>query len=123
LERKVHRMRTDTGQVFRLEDYRPSDYLIPRTELTFRLSPDRTSVVAELTLSRRPNIPAGTPLVLQGDGAVLKRIAIDGRALEASEYEASAEQLSVSSPPGAESFRLTIETEINPSANSALMGL
>ena len=32
-------MRTDTGQVFRLEDYRPSDYLIPETGLTFRLSP------------------------------------------------------------------------------------
>ncbi len=116
-------MRTDTGQVFRLEDYRPSDYLIPRTELTFRLSPERTSVIAELTLSRRPNIPAGTPLVLQGDGAVLKRIAIDGRALDPGEYEASAEQLSVFSPPNAESFRLTIETEINPAANSALMGL
>ena len=35
-------MRTDTGQVFRLEDYRPSPYLIPETDLTFRLSPEAT---------------------------------------------------------------------------------
>ena len=33
-------MRKDTGQVFRIEDYRPSDYLIPRTSLAFALSPD-----------------------------------------------------------------------------------
>jgi hypothetical protein len=30
-------MRTDTGQIFKLEDYRPSDWLIPETRLTFRL--------------------------------------------------------------------------------------
>ena len=47
-------MRTDTGQVFRLEDYRPSDYLIPRTDLTFRLSPDETTRRRrELTIERR----------------------------------------------------------------------
>ena len=44
------RMKTDTGQVFRLEDYRPSDYLIPETHLIFRLSPDRTRVLTELTV-------------------------------------------------------------------------
>jgi aminopeptidase N len=46
-------MRTDTGQVFRLEDYRPSDYLIPKTELDFRLGEDSTKVVARLTIERR----------------------------------------------------------------------
>ena len=45
-------MRTDTGQVFRLEDYLPSDYLIPRTGLTLRLHPDATALTAELTLVR-----------------------------------------------------------------------
>ena len=28
-------MRTDTGQVFKLEDYRPNDYLIPRNQPDF----------------------------------------------------------------------------------------
>ena len=43
-------MRTDTGHIFKLEDYRPSDYLIPVTGLDFRLSPDATRVTALLTL-------------------------------------------------------------------------
>ena len=74
-------MRTDTGQVFRLEDYHPSDYLIPATELSFRLSPDATTVVAELTIERRAGASKGAPLALDGDELTLKRVAIDGRTL------------------------------------------
>ena len=61
-------MRTDTGHVFRLEDYRPSDYLIPATGLTFRLSPENTVVLAELTVRRRRGAVPNAPLVLDGDG-------------------------------------------------------
>ena len=57
-------MRTDTGQVFRLEDYRPSDYLIPRTSLTFRLDPDATLVIAELTVVRQHGVSKKAPLIL-----------------------------------------------------------
>ena len=71
-------MRTDTGQVFRLEDYRPSPYLIPETDLTFRLSPDATTVIARLTIERRDDAPLDAPLVLDGDGLTLKRLEIDG---------------------------------------------
>ncbi len=39
LDRERHDMSTDTGQVVRLEDYRPSDYLIPETKLTFASRP------------------------------------------------------------------------------------
>lgn len=116
-------MRTDTGQVFRLEEYRPSDYLIPRTGLDFRLSPDATRVTAELVIARREGIAAKTPLVLDGDGLTLIGIEIDGVPLDPSSYEATADGLTILTPPEAQNFRLTIETEISPSANSALMGL
>ena len=116
-------MRTDTGQVFRLEDYRPSDYLIPRTSLTFRLDPDATSVVAELTVARRQGTSTKAPLILSGDGLSLKRIEVDGSPLAASAYQASPDQLIIPTPPAAQTFRLTLETELAPSANSALMGL
>lgn len=116
-------MRTDTGQVFRLEDYRPSDYLIPATSLDFRLSPDRTSVIADLAVERRQGAPLDLPLVLDGDGLALKRLEIDGRRAAANAYEATPDKLTISRPPTADRFRLTIETEINPSANRALMGL
>ncbi|MCR5858939.1 aminopeptidase N [Mesorhizobium sp. J428] len=116
-------MRTDTGQVFRLEDYRPSDWLIPRTSLTFRLDPDRTRVIAELTIERRDGVTASTPLVLDGDGIALLAISIDGVALEPGSYEATPQQLTIATPPRTRSFRLAIETETAPSANTALMGL
>jgi aminopeptidase N len=116
-------MRTDTGQVFRLEDYRPSDYLIPRTELIFRLSPDSTAVVSELTIARRPGAAKNAPLILDGDGLLLKRIELDGKALTAADYQATPDQLVIPKPPSAQTFRLVLETEIAPSANQALMGL
>ncbi len=116
-------MRTDVGQVFRLEDYRPSDYLIPRTGLTFRLSPDRTTVVSELEVARRPGAKANAPLILHGDGLLLKRIEIDGKPLASADYQATPDQLVVPAPPEGERFKLLIETEISPSTNQALMGL
>ncbi|HWK65476.1 MAG TPA: aminopeptidase N [Rhizobiaceae bacterium] len=116
-------MRTDTGQIFRLEDYRPSDYLIPTTSLDFRLSPDRTRVIAELAIERRQGVTGDAPLVLDGDGLVLKRLEIDGRPAAANAYEATPDSLIIAKPPTAGRFRLTIETEIAPAANLALMGL
>jgi len=115
-------MRTDVAQIIRLEDYRPSDFLIDRVELDVRLHPTATKVTA--TLSMRPN-PAGrsdVPLVLDGDEVNLKAVALDERPLEASEFEASPQSLVISQPPQ-QAFKLTIETEINPTANTKLMGL
>lgn len=114
-------MRTDTGQVFRLEDYRPSDFSIPQTGLTFRLSPDATRVTAVLTIERRDGAAASAPLVLDGDGLMLKRIAIDGRELAPVDYLATPDQLTILRPPAR--FELLLETEIAPASNEALMGL
>ncbi|MER9405943.1 aminopeptidase N [Mesorhizobium caraganae] len=114
-------MRTDTGQVFKLEDYRPSDFSIPQTGLTFRLSPDATRVTAVLTIERRDGAAASASLVLDGDGLVLKRIAIDGRELAPADYLATPDQLTILKPPAR--FELLLETEIAPASNEALMGL
>jgi aminopeptidase N len=116
-------MRTDTGQVFRLEDYRPSDYLIPRTELRFVLSPDSTIVTATLTIRRRDPGERGAPLTLDGDGLVLRRLELDGMPLAQDAYAATPDQLVIHATPDQAEFTLTIETEIAPSQNTALMGL
>jgi aminopeptidase N len=121
--RKGQGMRTDTGHVVRLEDYRPSDYLIPRTDIIFRLDPDKAQVRCELMIQRREGVAPDTPLVLDGDGLALTGIAIDGLALADDAHEATPDRLVVKSPPASEIFRLTIETEIAPSQNTALMGL
>ena len=103
-------MRTDTGQVFRLEDYRPSPYLIPETDLTFRLSPEATVVVAKLTVERRDDTPLDAPLALDGDGLTLKRLEIDGVAADPAAFAATPDGLVIAKPPQARRFQLTIET-------------
>ncbi|MDQ6436912.1 aminopeptidase N [Mesorhizobium sp. LHD-90] len=114
-------MRTDTGQVFRLEDYRPSDYLIPRTELSFVLSPDATQVTATLAIRRRDQRAQAAPLVLDGDGLDLRGAWLDGKPLPEADYSATSDKFILHSPP--EEFSLTLETVIVPSKNTALMGL
>jgi aminopeptidase N len=116
-------MRTDTGHVFKLEDYRPSDYLIPETSLVFRLSPEATRVTATLTIERREGVAASAPLVLDGDGLTLLRIAVGGRELGPTDYLATPDQLTIPTPSATARFQLTIETEIAPARNEALMGL
>lgn len=116
-------MRTDTGQVFRLEDYRPSSFLIPETDLTFRLAPEATVVVARLTIERRGDAPIDTPLVLDGDGLVLKRLEMDGAPLPVSAYASTPDSLTIARPALTSRFTLTIESELSPAANQALMGL
>ncbi|TPN45181.1 MULTISPECIES: aminopeptidase N [unclassified Mesorhizobium] len=116
-------MRTDTGQVFKLEDYRPSDYLIPETNLEFRLSPQATIVTATVTIERREGVSVSAPLVLDGDGLMLKRIEIDGKKVKPADLLASPDQLTILKPPAARRFQLRVETELAPSGNEALMGL
>ena len=81
-------MRKDTGQVFRIEDYRPCDYTIPRTPLTFVLDARETLVTAEFEVERRQGVPPGTPLVLDGDELELVSLSIDGKLADAAAFAA-----------------------------------
>ena len=116
-------MRTDTGKIVRLEDYSESSFLIPRTDLDFRLDPQRTRVVARLSIETRTGKPSNEPLKLDGDGLTPVSVAIDGRVLEADAYEVSDAGLTIRELPSKASFELTIETEIAPRDNKALSGL
>lgn len=109
-------MRTDTPQAIRLADYRPPAYLIDEVFLDFALEPAATRVKARLTVRR--NGDHAEPLVLDGEGLKTISVAVDGAAKA---YEATAETLTVTDLPAA--FVLETEVEIDPSANTALMGL
>jgi aminopeptidase N len=115
-------MRTDIAQIVRLEDYRPSDFLIDRVDLDVRLHPTATKVTATLSLRPNPKGRADAPLTLEGNEVSLKAVALDGRALPGIEFEASPESLTIAQPPRGP-FTLTIETEIDPTSNTKLMGL
>ncbi|MEO3387822.1 aminopeptidase N [Mesorhizobium sp. CAU 1741] len=116
-------MRKDTGQIFRIEDYRASDYAIPRTALSFQLSAEATTVTAELDIERRDGVAADAPLVLDGDELSLASILIDGEEPDASAYEATPQRLTIARPPRGKTFRLTLVTRLDPAHNSSLMGL
>jgi len=116
-------MASTPAQVFRLEDYRPSDYLIPETKLTFRLDPERTRVVAELTVERRKGAELLAPLVLDGDGLDLVSLEIDGKPSNLESVEIGPDRLVLNEPPVGGRFTLRIETQLAPQANQALMGL
>ncbi|KQT70802.1 aminopeptidase [Methylobacterium sp. Leaf465] len=115
-------MRTEAPIPIRLEDYRPSDYRIDTVDLDVALHPTATRVRARLTLAPNPAGRPGAPLVLDGEDLVLERLTLDGADLAPEAYSVSPAGLTVHRPP-AGPFTLGIETRIDPSANTKLMGL
>src|SRR5947207_6938388 len=115
-------MRTEQARPVRLADYRPSDWLIDKVDLDIALHPSATRARARLSLRRNPAASGAAPLRLDGDELSLSSIAIDGVALPNDAYTATPDSLTIAQPPQG-AFRLEIETTIDPSANTKLMGL
>ena len=115
-------MRTDTAQPVRLSDYRAPDYLIDTVDLDIRLHLTETQVRARLSVRPNPLGRPGAPLVLDGDGLTASAILLDGAAVALSPDLVSADRLTITQPP-AKSFELIIDTTVDPSANTQLMGL
>ncbi len=114
-------MRTEQANPVRLADYSPPAWLVETVNLDVVLRPTQTRVRARLQL--KPNPAAGAaPVVLDGDDLKLVSVAIDGAALPVDQFSATAERLVIPQPP-AGPFELQIETELDPSANTQLMGL
>jgi aminopeptidase N len=115
-------MRTEQSPPVRLQDYRPPDWLVETVDLDVALDPKATRVRARLTLKPNPQAAAPAPLVLDGDGLDLRSLKLDGAVLAGELYVADADRLTIAQPPQ-RPFRLEIETVLDPSANSRLMGL
>jgi aminopeptidase N len=115
-------MRTDVAHPIRLADYRPPDYLIDRVDLDLRLDRQATRVIARLKLRPNPHGRDGADLVLDGDGLKITRLLLDGAPLDINANFVTPDRLTLAGPPP-EPFTLEVETEINPSANTQLMGL
>jgi len=115
-------MRTDAAKAVHLKDYRPSDYLIETTDLDVSLHLTQTRVRASLAIA--PNVKGrpGAPLILDGDGLTALSVALDGAPLRLEADKLTPDRLVIDNPPQ-RPFTLTIETQIDPSANTQLMGL
>src|SRR6266702_1548151 len=115
-------MRTEQAVPVRLADYRPPDWLVETVALDVRLDPTRTRVRARLKLKPNPQAAAPAAVVLDGDELVLRAVRLDGEALAADAYVATPDRLTILQPPN-RPFVLETETELDPTANTKLMGL
>jgi len=114
-------MRTEEPRPVRLKDYRPPDWLIETVDLDVSLDPTATTVRAKLRV--KPNgAGAPAPLVLDGEELKLRSLALDGRPLPDGSFLATPERLTIAQPPN-RPFELTIETVVDPTNNTQLMGL
>jgi len=115
-------MRTEQALPVRLENYRPPDWLVETVELDVSLHPIATKVRATLKMSPNPRAGAPAPIVLDGDGLTLTSLKLDGSEMPSDSYVATPDRLTIVQPPAGACY-LQIETLVDPSANTQLMGL
>ncbi len=116
-------MRTRSAPAIRLKDYTPPPYRILEVDLLVQLDPDATRVVSKLRVRRERSTEKGEPLDLDGDELTLVSIAVDGKAIDSADYDASEQRLRITKLPKATEFRIEIETSLTPANNTKLMGL
>ena len=115
-------MKTDTPRTVLLKDYRPPSFLIDTVELDIALHPTRTRVRSRLKMRANPEVKAHGPLKLDGELLELDSVRLNGRELQARDYDKSESQLTLRAPTRGE-FTLEMVTSCNPEANKALTGL
>jgi aminopeptidase N len=105
--------------VIRREDYKPFPWRVPATHLDFALGLERTRVTATLTIERNPGAEPSETIRLAGDGIGPRSVEVDGRG--ANDWHLDDGDLVIAL--GGDRHEIRIVTELNPAANSQLMGL
>ncbi|VVT04258.1 aminopeptidase N [Erythrobacter sp. EC-HK427] len=105
--------------VIRREDYAPFAWLVPEVQLDFDLGLDATRVVAKLTVVRNAKADPSPTIRLNGDDIVPLGVSVDGE--PTLDWSMDGSDLLI--PLSAEAHEITIATQIDPSANTQLMGL
>lgn len=103
----------------RREDYRPYPWRVPHVELHFALGLETTRVLTKLNVARNADVAAETVLRLNGDGIEPCEVWID----EVLSCNWSMDGGDLLIPLAGERHEIKILTQINPSANTQLMGL
>ena len=103
----------------RREDYRPFPWLVPEVALHFDLGLEATRVVSTLTVARNARADHSPTIRLNGDGLEVMSVMIDGEM--SNSWIMDGDDLIVTLPGDA--HEISVATEIDPSANTQLMGL
>ena len=104
--------------IIRREDYQPFPWNVPATRLDFALGLAATRVTATLSVTRNPKAAASPELRLNGDGLTALSVAVDGADAA---WRMDGDDLVLTLP--GEAHEVVIVTQIDPSANTQLMGL
>ncbi|WP_105902117.1 aminopeptidase N [Vibrio gangliei] len=107
---------TNQPQAKYRKDYTAPEFTITDIDLTFDLYDEETKVTAVSKVLKQGN---STTLTLEGEHMALAGLQINGE--DWSDYEVTSTQLHIHQLPN--EFELTVVTDINPSANTALEGL
>ena len=112
------------AQTIYLKDYQVPEYLVDSIDLNFILDAEHTRVISRLVVLANPESTAkNAELELLGEDLSLVSVALDGVALDESQYILSNESLIIKDLPQNQPFSLAIENTINPKSNSAYEGL
>ncbi|MEI2808059.1 aminopeptidase N [Albidovulum sp.] len=118
-------MKDAAPQATRLADYAPYPFTVTDVDLTFRLAPSATRVLARIGFTPNPARQAagrgGHDLRLDGEKLALLSARIDGRPVRPVQDEAGLTVAAADLPAG--SFTWEAEVEIDPAGNTALEGL
>ena len=105
--------------VIRREDYLSPAWLVPEIALDFALSLDATHVTSKLSVRRNPEGNGSGMLRLNGDQIAPLAVRVDGQAVN--DWRLDGPDLLIELPGDA--HEVEVETQLNPAANSQLMGL
>ena len=109
--------------VIRREDYRPFPWRVPETRLDFALGLEETRVAARLKVERNSDFEGTADerrtLRLNGDGLTARSVDVDGTRYD--DWAMDGGDLLLTLP--GDTHEIEIATTIDPSANTALMGL
>lgn len=105
-----------------LADYRPPDWLVDEVHLDISLHPSATRAVAKLSLRRNPAGRQSEVIELDGDNLTLVRVAMNGTPVAGGALEVTSDRLTLKAP-AQERVSVEIETLLDPTSNTQLMGL
>ena len=116
-------MKDAAPQTVYLKDYKPTAFVIGRTNLTFDLYDDRAVVTANLAISRNSLSKDQTKILpLDGcPGLDLQGLLLNGQPVESSNFLVGSDSLEVFNVP--DEFELTTIVNIRPHLNTSMMGL
>lgn len=120
-KRNFHMHRKNESDI-RLSNYKPSAYLIDKTEFNFDLDEKDTVVTSTLNIRKNPDVKDSVnTLILDGEKIKPTSVAINGEELDPTQYKVTKSTLTINNVP--KTFKLQIQNHLYPKANKTLDGL